>query len=94
MLFSIPCMLPTAGARALMAMWRILGNAITADDCICFAQLWDSAWEEGSWDRTIRNFNPIDEITFRNAPDLLTMIIRKCAQPLYGAGSNPGAIAY
>ncbi len=46
------------------AMWRSLGDdtvKVMADGCVCLAQLWDSAWEEGGGDRTIRDFNPIDE---------------------------------
>jgi hypothetical protein len=45
-------------------MWRSLGDdtvKVMADGCICLAQLWDSAWEEGGGDRTIHDFNSIDE---------------------------------
>jgi hypothetical protein len=46
------------------AMWRSLGDdtiKVMADGCICLAQLWDSAWEEGGGDRAIHDFNTIDE---------------------------------
>jgi len=45
-------------------MWRSLGNdsvKVMADGCICLPQLWESAWQEGGGDRTIRDFDPIDE---------------------------------
>ena len=46
------------------AMWRSLGDdtiKVMADGCVCLARLWDSAWEEGGGDRTIRDFDPINE---------------------------------
>jgi hypothetical protein len=46
------------------AMWRSLGDdtvKVMADGCLCLAQLWDSAWEEGGGDLTIHNFNLIEE---------------------------------
>ena len=51
-------------AQRADAMWRSLGDdtvKVMADGCICLAQLWDSAWEEGGGDRTIHDFNSIDE---------------------------------
>jgi hypothetical protein len=51
-------------AQRADAMWRSLGDdtvKVMADGCICLAQLWDSAWEEGGGDHTIRDFNSIDE---------------------------------
>jgi hypothetical protein len=46
------------------AMWQKLGEdtiKVMADGCICLAQLWDSAWEEGGGDDRINSLGPIDE---------------------------------
>ena len=45
-------------------MWHSLGDntiKVMADGCVCLARLWDSAWEEGGGDSTIRDFDPINE---------------------------------
>jgi hypothetical protein len=52
---------PAARADAL---WRSLGEDtihVMADGCICLAQLWDSAWQEGGGDNHIKSFEMIDE---------------------------------
>lgn len=46
------------------AMWERLGQDtinVMADGCICLAQLWDSAWQEGNGDHTIMSLDIIDE---------------------------------
>jgi hypothetical protein len=46
------------------AMWESLGEdtiSVMADGCICLAQLWDSAWQEGNGDLTINSLGAIDE---------------------------------
>ena len=43
------------------AAWAMTLIKVMADGCVCLAQLWDSAWEEGGGDRTIHDFNSIDE---------------------------------
>lgn len=46
------------------AMWKVLGKdtiRVMADGCLCLAQLWDSAWQEGNGDDTIDSLAAIDE---------------------------------
>lgn len=52
---------PAARADAL---WESFGDdtiKVMADGCICLAQLWDSAWEEGNGDANINALGAIDE---------------------------------
>lgn len=52
---------PAARADAL---WEVLGEDTTnvmANGCLCLAQLWDSAWQEGNGDSTIDSLAAIDE---------------------------------
>jgi hypothetical protein len=40
------------------ALWKKFGTAtinVMADGCVCLAQLWDSAWQEGGGDTSIRS---------------------------------------
>jgi hypothetical protein len=46
------------------ALWKKFGAAtinVMADGCICLAQLWDSAWQEGDGDTSIRSAAAIPE---------------------------------
>ncbi len=54
---------PAARADAL---WETLGEntiAVMTEGCLCLAQLWNSAWEEGDGDSTIASLSAIDEET-------------------------------
>jgi hypothetical protein len=80
------------------AMWRSLGNdtiKVMADGCVCLAQLWDSAWEEGHGDRTISDFNPIEETRLEQLyqdPDFLPSHTIDTIGPLLqnGPSLSPG----
>jgi hypothetical protein len=48
------------------AMWEALGDdtiKVMADGCICLAQLWDSAWQEGNGDARIDALETIEQAT-------------------------------
>jgi hypothetical protein len=45
-------------------LWKKFGVAtidVMADGCVCLAQLWDSAWQEGNGDTTIRSTTAIPQ---------------------------------
>ncbi|MFY9956443.1 hypothetical protein [Bradyrhizobium sp.] len=45
-------------------LWKRFGAAtidVMADGCVCLAQLWDSAWQEGNGDTTIRSTTAIPQ---------------------------------
>src|SRR5262249_34736864 len=51
------------------AMWESLGEdtiRVMGDGCICLAQIWDSAWQEGNGDTTINSLAAIDETVLSN----------------------------
>jgi hypothetical protein len=92
-------------AQRADAMWRSLGDdtvKVMADGCICLAQLWDSAWEEGGGDRTIHDFNSIDETRLEqlyqnpsflpsHTIDTIGPILRGSAPPLTETPARPAA---
>ena len=46
------------------ALWNKLGArtvTVMADSCLCLAQIWESAWEEGGGDNIIRVTAMVDE---------------------------------
>ena len=46
------------------ALWKKFGAAtinVMADGCVCLAQLWDSAWQEGDGDTSIRSATAIPQ---------------------------------
>jgi hypothetical protein len=82
---------PTSRADA---MWRSLGDdtiKVMADGCVCLAQLWDSAWEEGHGDHAISDFNPIEETRLEQLyqdPDFLSSHTIDTIGPLLQNGAS------
>jgi hypothetical protein len=82
-------------AQRADAMWRSLGDdtvKVMADGCFCLAQLWDSAWEEGGGDRTIHDFNSIDETRLEQLyqnPSFLPSHTIDAIGPLLRGSSSP-----
>lgn len=81
------------------AMWKVLGTdtiKVMADGCICLAQLWDSAWQEGGGDKTIHALDAIDEKTLEKLyqdPDFLPSCTLNTVGPVlqgHPFNSKPG----
>jgi hypothetical protein len=64
----VPLMDEKPAARAT-AMWAKLGERtmdVMSDGCLCLAQLWDSAWDQGDGDQNVSQLGAIDPATLEN----------------------------
>jgi hypothetical protein len=79
------------------AMWESLGEdtiSVMADGCICLAQLWDSAWQEGNGDLTINSLGAIDETVLEHLyqnRDFLPSHTLDTIGPLLEGGPTPSS---
>jgi hypothetical protein len=77
------------------ALWKKFGTAtinVMADGCVCLAQLWDSAWQEGDGDTSIRSATAIPqerlEALYQN-PNFLPSHTLDSISPLLSAKAVP-----
>ena len=77
------------------ALWKKFGTAtinVMADGCVCLAQLWDSAWQEGDGDTSIRSATAIPqerlEALYQN-PNFLPSHTLDTISPLLSAKAVP-----
>ena len=64
----VPLMGEKPAARA-MGLWAKLGDRtmdVMSDGCLCLAQLWDSAWDQGDGDQNVNQLGAIDPATLEN----------------------------